>query len=81
MFADDDDYPIIESPLCQNLLLEAHPFEISIYRGVDEPEWILEITNAKGTSIIPDKRFKTGEDALGVALADFKNEPIANFLV
>ena len=41
----------------------------------------MEITNAKGTSIIPDERFKTGEDALGVALADFKNEPIANFLV
>ena len=81
MFTDDDDYPIIESPLCQKLLVEGHPFEISIYRGVDEPEWILEITNAKGTSIIPDERFKTDEDALGVALADFENEPIANFLV
>jgi hypothetical protein len=80
MFADDDDYPIIESPLCQKLLVEGHPFEISIYRGVDEPDWILEITNAKGTSFIPDERFKTDRDALGVALADFENEPIEEFL-
>ena len=80
MFADDDDYPIIESPLCQKLLVEGHSFEICIYRGVDEPEWILEITNAKGTFFIPDERFKTDRDALGVALADFENEPIASFL-
>jgi hypothetical protein len=81
MFTDDDDYSIIESPLCQKLLVEGHPFEISIYRGVEEPDWILEITNAKGTSFIPDERFRTDEDALGVALADFENEPIENFLV
>jgi hypothetical protein len=78
--ADDGDYPIIESPLCQKLLVEGHPFEISIYRGIDEPEWILEITNVKGTSFIPDERFKTDKDALGVALADFENEPIEDFL-
>ncbi|MGB0900486.1 hypothetical protein [Halocynthiibacter sp.] len=80
MFADDDDYPIVDSPLCQKLLVEGHPFEISIYRGVDEPDWILEITNPKGTSFIPEERFKTDQDALGAALADFENEPIEEFL-
>lgn len=80
MFADEDDYPIIDSPLCQKLLVEGHPFEISIYRGIDEPEWILEIINSMGTSFIPDERFKTDKDALCVALADFENEPIENFL-
>ena len=80
MFADDDEYGIIESPLGQRLLVEGHPFEISIYRGVDEPEWILEITNAKGTSLILDERFKTDKDALGVAIAGFENEPIEDFL-
>tara|TARA_B110000211_G_C13853845_1_gene453378 strand:- start:128 stop:583 length:456 start_codon:yes stop_codon:yes gene_type:complete len=64
MFTEEDDYPIIESPLCQKLLVEGHPFEISLYRGVDEPEWILEITNANGTSFIPDEQFKTDKDAL-----------------
>lgn len=77
---DEGDYPIIESPLSQKLLVEGHPFEISIYRGVDEPNWILEITNTKGTSLIPDERFKTDKDALGAALADFENEPIEDFL-
>ena len=71
---------LIESPLGQRLLVEGHPFEISIYRGVDEPEWILEITNAKGTSLILDERFKTDKDALGVAIAGFENEPIEDFL-
>jgi hypothetical protein len=80
MFTEEDDYPIIESPLCQKLLVEGHPFEISIYRGVDEPEWILEVTNANGTSFIPDEQFKTDKDALGAALADFENEPIEDFL-
>lgn len=77
---DEDDFPIIESSLSQKLLVEGHPFEISIYRGIDEPSWILEITNAKGTSFIPDERFKTDSDALGAALADFENEPIEDFL-
>ena len=76
----DDDYPIVDSPLCQKVLVEGHPFEISIYRGIDEPDWILEITNAKGTSFIPDERFKTDSDALGAALTDFENEPIEDFL-
>ena len=78
--AHDGDHPIIESPLCQKLLVDGHPFEISIYRGVDEQEWILEIINAKGTSFTPDERFKTDTDALGAALDDFENEPIRNFL-
>lgn len=77
---DEDDFPIIDSPLSQKLLVEGHRFEISIYRGIDEPDWILEITNAKGTSFIPDGRFKTDKDALGAALADFENEPIEEFL-
>jgi uncharacterized protein len=78
--ADDEDYPIIDSPLSQSLLVEGHRFEISIYRGVDEPDWILEIINAKGTSFIPVGRFRTDKDALGAALADFENEPIEDFL-
>jgi hypothetical protein len=77
---DADDFGIIDSPLSQRLLVEGHPFEIKIYRGVDEPEWLLEIVNAKGTSIVPDQRFKSDQDALGAALADFENKPIEEFL-
>ena len=77
---DDDEYELVASPLSQRLLVEGHPFEINIYRGVDEPDWVLEIVNAKGTSIIPDQRFKSDQDALGAALADFENEPIEEFL-
>lgn len=75
-----DDFGIIDSPLSQRVLVEGHPFEIKIFRGVDEPEWLLEIVNAKGTSIVPDQTFKTDRDALGAAFADFENEPIEEFL-
>jgi hypothetical protein len=76
----EDDFEIIDSPLNQRLLVEGHSFEITIYKGVDEPDWILEIINEKGTSFIPEERFKTDRDAMGAALADFENEPIEEFL-
>lgn len=59
--------------------VEGHRFQIDIYRGPDEG-WTLEVVNEKGTSYIPDTLFDTDTDALGVALADFENEPIKEFL-
>ena len=75
-----DDFGIIDSPLSQRVLVEGHPFEIKIYRGVDEPEWLLEIVNAKGTSIVPEQTFKTDREALATAMADFETDPIEEFL-
>lgn len=76
----DDDFVLIESPLNQSVMIEGHRFDIEIYRGADETDWILEIVNEKGTSIIPDARFPTDQDALGAAMADFENEPIEEFI-
>lgn len=80
MFDDDDHYEIIDSPLNQRLVVDGHMFDIQIYRGADEPLWILEIVNEKGTSIIPDERYETDEIALETALKDFQEEPIEEFL-
>lgn len=80
MFDDDEVYELIESPLTQRLVVEGHMFDIQIYRGADEPMWIVEIVNEKGTSIIPDERYETDEIALETALRDFKQEPIEEFL-
>lgn len=76
----DDGFVLIESPLSQSVMVEGHRFDIAIYRGADEPDWILEIVNEKGTSILPDGRFPTDQDALGAAMADFENGPIEEFL-
>ena len=35
---------------------------------------------SKGTSFNPRERFKMDEDALGVTLADYENEPLEGFL-
>lgn len=73
------DLEIIDSPLNQSVMVEGHRFEIQIYRG-QETLWTLEIVNAHGTSFVWDELFQTDQDALGAALADFKNSPVEDFL-
>lgn len=76
----DDECEIILSALCQRIVVEGHMFDIQIYRGADEPMWILEIVNEKGTSIIPDELFETDKIALETALNDLQEDPIEEFL-
>jgi len=77
---EDDENEIIQSQLCQRIVVEGHMFDIQIYRGADEPMWILEIVNEKGTSIIPDELFETDNIALETALNDLQEDPIKEFL-
>jgi hypothetical protein len=37
--------------------------EIAIYKHEDDAEWLLEVVNAKGTSIVWDDTFPTVDDA------------------
>ncbi len=76
----DDHFELIESDLSQSVVVKGHRFDIQIYRGGDEPDWILEIVNPQGTSIIPDERYPTDRAAFDAAMADFENEPIEEFL-
>ncbi len=71
---DDDTYDLIHSPLARVLSGEGHTLEIDIYRGVDEPDWILEIEDETGTSTVFDERFATDQAALDAALTQIEAE-------
>jgi uncharacterized protein len=69
---DDDTYDIIHSQLERTLSGEGHSLKIAIYRGADEPDWILEIEDETGTSTVFDERFATDQAALDAALAEIE---------
>jgi uncharacterized protein len=70
----DDSYDLVHSPLERTLSGEGHTLRIAIYRGADEPDWILEIEDETGTSTVFDKRFASDQTALDAALAEIEAE-------
>lgn len=75
----EDDYVIIHSPLEQRVTLTGITVEVLIYRGEDEPGWILEIVDHLGGSTVWDDRFPTDQAALAEALATIQAEGIGSF--
>lgn len=74
MTQDDDTYTNVHSPLERTLSGEGHTLHIGIYRGVNEPDWIVEIEDETGTSTVLDERFATDQAALEAALAEIEAE-------
>lgn len=72
--APDDTYDITHSPLERTLSGEGHTLRIGIYRGIDEPAWVLEIEDEQGTSTVFDERFATDHAALDAALSMIEAE-------
>jgi uncharacterized protein len=60
----DDDYKIEYSSLCQNFSEGSVTVQVQIYRGEDDPGWILEVVDQEGNSTVWDDRFATDGDAL-----------------
>jgi RPA family protein len=59
----DDDYKIEYSSLCQNFSEGSVTVQVQIYRGEDDPGWILEVVDQEGASTVWDNRFATDEAA------------------
>jgi uncharacterized protein len=72
--ASDDAYDITHSPLERTLSGEGHTLRIDIYKGLDEPDWVLEIEDEEGTSTVFDERFATDQAALEAALSTIEAE-------
>jgi len=70
----DDTYDIVHSPLGRKISGEGHTLHIDIYRGVTEPDWILEIEDETGTSTVFGERFASEQEALDTALAQIEAE-------
>jgi hypothetical protein len=79
--AEELDVPVVYSPLGRDVSDEDGSVEIRIYRGVDEPTWILELEDALGGSTVWNDRFDSDELALEAALLAIKEEGIRSFYV
>jgi hypothetical protein len=54
---------LIDSPLCDTIERDGISLEVAIYRS-DDSQWILEVVDESGTSIVWDEQFATDRAAL-----------------
>lgn len=77
--SDNEDYPIVHSPLERRIARDGVSVEIHIYRGEDEPGWLLEIVDHLGGSTVWDDTFPSDQAALAEALQAIDRDGIASF--
>jgi len=75
----DDEYVIIHSPLEQRITRTGITVEVLIYRGEEEPGWILEVVDHLGGSTVWDDQFPTDDAALAEAMTTIEAEGIGSF--
>jgi hypothetical protein len=63
------------SPLCQPLTVEGQSLQVVIFRG-DTNDWILEVVDSRGTSIVWDDLFETDLLAFEELLRAIREEGI-----
>ena len=59
----NDNYKIEDLPLCQSFSEGSVTVQVHIYRGEDDPGWILEVVDDEGASTVWDDRFATDAEA------------------
>ena len=59
--SNEDEPKIIRSPLCEKMTVDGRTVEIEIY-GTGKDDWILEVVDEEGNSVVWDGTFET--DAL-----------------
>jgi uncharacterized protein len=76
----DDEYKIINSPLSQKISRDGMTLDIQIYRGENDPVWILEVIDQEGGSTVWEETFQTEQDALNEVFQTIASEGIGCFL-
>lgn len=77
--SDSDDYPIVHSPLERRITRDGVSVDVQIYRGEDEPGWLLEIVDHLGGSTVWNDTFPSDEAALAEAMEAIERDGIASF--
>jgi hypothetical protein len=77
---DEDEYVIIESPLCTRVENENTFVDIRIYREEKDDFWILEVIDEEWGSTIWEDQFPTDQAALKEALDTIEKEGLEVFL-
>ena len=77
--SDIEDYPIVHSPLERRITRDGVSVDVQIYRGEDEPGWLLEIVDHLGGSTVWNDTFSSDEAALAEAMETIERDGIASF--
>ncbi len=70
---------IITSGLSERVMVEGHLLSIEIYKSEGDCNWVLEVVDEEGTSIVWDDLFKTDKDAKNEVLKTIREEGLSAF--
>ena len=70
---------IIDSPLCRTIERDGVFLKVEIYSG-DDGQWILEVVDQGGTSIVWDGKFTTDQAALDELMKTIELEGIRSIV-
>ena len=70
---------IIDSPLCRTIERDGISLRVEIYSG-DDRQWILEVVDQGGTSIVWDDKFTTDQAALDELMKTIELEGIRSIV-
>ena len=76
----DNEYRIINSKLSQKITRDGMTVDVQIYRGENDPVWILEVIDQEGGSTVWEETFQTEQDALNEVFQTIASEGIDCFL-
>ena len=74
------DPEIIMSPLCREIAGDDTKIQVDIYRGEDDPGWVLEVIDEENGSTVWDVPFDTDQEALDEVMEVIEREGIRTFL-
>lgn len=76
----DDEYKLINSPLSRTVTRDGLTIEVCIYRGEEEPRWLLEVVDQVGTSTVWSETFATEREALNEVYRTIDSEGMTAFM-
>ena len=74
------DPEIVMSPLCQEISKDGTKIQVDIYRGEDDPGWVLEVIDEENASTVWGDPFDTDREALDAVMEVIEQDGIRSFL-
>ena len=74
------DPEIVMSPLCREISGDDTRIQVDIYRGEDNPGWILEVIDEENASTVWNDPFNTDREALDEVMEFIEKDGIRSYL-
>jgi uncharacterized protein len=71
---------IVMSSLCREITGDGTNIQVDIYRGEDDPSWILEVIDEENASTVWDDPFDSDREALDEVMEVIERDGIRTFL-